>query len=93
MNFDELSKEQQIMVSMRKVLTNIIKEITPPAGQEYPLTEQTFNDVRMCLALITAREQELAEAQGITNQSRPHYVDEPKTNVPLHHIKKSSSQK
>ena len=89
MNFDELSKEQQVMVSMRKVLTNIIKEITPPAGQEYPLTEQTFNDVRMCLALITAREQELAEEQGITNKSRPHYVDEPKTTAPLHHIKNS----
>ncbi|MDM8566623.1 segregation and condensation protein A [Candidatus Halobeggiatoa sp. HSG11] len=87
MNFDELSKEQQIMVSMRKVLTNIIREITPAAGQEYPLTEQTFNDVRMCLTLITAREQEL----DTTNKARPHYVDELKTTAPLHHIKKKNS--
>ena len=88
MNFDELSKEQQVMVSMRKVLTNIIKEITPSKGQEYPLTEQTFNDVRMCLALITSREQELAEG---ANQARPHYVDEPKTTAVLHHIPKNNS--
>ncbi|HHB93278.1 MAG TPA: segregation and condensation protein A [Thioploca sp.] len=93
MNFNELSKEQQVMVSMRKVLTSIIREITPPAGQEYPLTEQTFNDVRMCLALIAAREQELANEQGIDNKSRPHYVDESKTTVPLHHIKKTSSRR
>ncbi len=78
MNFQELSKEQQIMVSMRKVLTNIIKEITPPPGsKEYPLTEHTVEDIRMCLGLIAARERELAEAQGITNLARPHYTDEP----------------
>jgi hypothetical protein len=79
MNFQELSKEQQIMVSMRKVLSNIVKEITPPPGsKEYPLTEETVVDIRMCFALIAAREKELAEAQGITNLARPHYVDEPK---------------
>ena len=78
MNFEELSKEQQIMVSMRKVLTNIIKEITPPPGiTEYPLTEHTVEDIRMCLGLIAAREKELAESQGITNLARPHYTDEP----------------
>jgi acetolactate synthase small subunit len=78
MNFEELSKEQKIMVSMRKVLTNIIKEITPPPGsKEYPLTENTVVDIRMCLALIAARERELAEARGITNKFRPHFVDEP----------------
>ncbi len=78
MNFDELSKEQQIMVSMRKVLTSIIREITPPPGvKEYPLTENTVMDIRMCLGLIAARERELAEAKGITNFARPHYADEP----------------
>lgn len=78
MSFEELSKEQQIMVSMRKVLSNIIKEITPPPGsKEYPLTEQTVVDIRMCFALIVAREKELAEAQGITNLARPHFIDEP----------------
>ncbi len=77
MSFNELSKEQQIMVIMRKVLTSIIREITPQPGEKYPLSEQTVEDVRMCLALIAAHEKELAEAQGIVNRARPHYADEP----------------
>jgi len=78
MSFEELSKEQQIMVSMRKVLSNIIREITPPPGStEYPLTENTVQDIRMCLSLIAAREKELAQEQGISNTSRPHFTDEP----------------
>ncbi len=77
MGFDELSKEQQIMVSMRKVLSTIIKEVTPKPGEIYPLSEQTVNDIRLCLTLIMTREQELAKAEGKTNLSRPHYADEP----------------
>ena len=76
MSFDELSKDQQIMVTMRKVLTTIIREITPQPGEKYPLSEQTVEDVRLCLTLITTRERELAEAQGITNLERPYYTDE-----------------
>jgi len=83
MNFDDLSKEQKIMVTMRKVLTTIIKEITPKPGEPYPLTEQTVEDIRMCLALISTREQELAEAQGIVNKDRPHYTDESLKNQPI----------
>ncbi len=79
MGFDELSKEQQIMVSMRKVLSTIIKEVTPKEGERYPLSEQTVKDIRMCLTLISAREQELAKERGMTNRERPYYVDEPQS--------------
>ncbi|RKZ39358.1 MAG: segregation and condensation protein A [Gammaproteobacteria bacterium] len=78
MNFDELSKEHQIMVTMRKVLSNIVREVTPKPGKEHPLSEQTIQDIRMCFGLITARERELAEEQGIVNLERPHYVDKKK---------------
>ena len=78
MGFDELTQEQQIMVSMRKVLTTIIREITPAPGEKYPLSEQTVEDVRMCLGLIAARERELAEENGIA-QERPYFIDEPQT--------------
>ncbi len=88
MSFNDLSKEQQIMVSLRKVLSNIIKEITPEKGAPYPLSEQTVEDIRMSLALITAREQELADEQGINNLERPYYSDEPSQTVPLHYSKK-----
>lgn len=89
MSFEELSKEQQIMVTMRKVLTNIIREITPQPGEKYPLSEPTVEDIRMCLALISAREQELVAEKGITNLDRPHYADEPQTAkvVPLNKIR------
>jgi hypothetical protein len=88
MSFSDLSKEQQIMVSMRKTLSNIIREITPEPGTVYPLTEATVKDVRMCLALITAREQELAEDKGLAKE-RPHFSDEQPKVVPITQFQRS----
>ncbi len=89
MNFDDLTKEQQIMVAMRKVLSAIIRDTTPAKGQAHPLSQNTLEDVRMTLRLISAREQELAQAQGIENRAKPRYADQPKTSQPLHFVKKS----
>jgi hypothetical protein len=74
----ELSKEQQILIAMRKTLTAIIRDVTPPPGMKHPLSERTVEDVRQCLALISARERELADAQGRAVE-RPYYADEPQT--------------
>ena len=71
----ELSKEQQILIAMRKTLSAIIKDVTPPPGMRHPLSEGTIEDVRQCLALIAAREKELADAQGRGGE-RPYYADE-----------------
>jgi len=71
----DLSKEQQILIAMRKTLTAVIKEITPPPGMKHPLSARTVEDVRHCLALISARERELADAQGRILE-RPYYADE-----------------
>ncbi|MEA3276276.1 MAG: segregation and condensation protein A [Pseudomonadota bacterium] len=73
----ELSKEQQILIAMRKTLAAVIKDVTPPPGMKHPLSERTIDDVRQCLALISAREKELADAQGRASE-RPYYVDEPR---------------
>jgi hypothetical protein len=77
------SKEREIMMVMRKVLTSIIRDVTPEhKSLRHPLTEQTVQDIRQCLGLITAREKELADAAGRTTEERPYYVDEPpKTKV------------
>lgn len=72
----ELTKDQQILISMRKTLAAVIKDVTPPPGMKHPLSERTIADVRHCLALISAREKELADARGRTGE-RPYYVDEP----------------
>ena len=72
----ELSTEQQILIAMRKTLAAIIKDVTPPPGMKHPLSERTIEDVRQCLTLISAREKDLADAQGRGGE-RPYYADEP----------------
>jgi hypothetical protein len=79
MNNDELSKDQLILIAMRKTLSGVVRETTPPKGMRHPLTEETVENIKHCFALISAREKELAEANGHTNTARPRYVDEPKT--------------
>jgi len=74
----ELTQEQQILVAMRKTLAAVIRDVTPPPGMKHPLSEQTITDVRQCLGLISAREKELAAAQGRTGE-RPYYADEPQS--------------
>ncbi|QGU31551.1 segregation and condensation protein A [Thermochromatium tepidum] len=71
----ELSKEQHLLIAMRKTLTAIIKDVTPPPGMRHPFSEATIQQVRQCLGLIAAREQELALEQGRGGE-RPYYSDE-----------------
>jgi hypothetical protein len=77
------SKEREIMMVMRKVLTTIVREVTPEhKSLKHPLSDQTIEDIRQCLGLITAREKELADAAGRSVEERPYFVDEPpKTKV------------
>ena len=74
----ELTREQEILIVMRKTLAEVIKDVTPPPGMKHPLSERTIADVRQCLALISAREKELADAQGRGGE-RPYYADEPQS--------------
>jgi len=89
----ELTKEQQILIAMRKTLAAVIKDITPPPGMKHPLSEQTVADVRQCLGLISAREKELADAQG-RNGERPYYTDEPQSThaIPIAGLTKGKLQ-
>ena len=69
-------KEREILMVMRKVLAQIIKDTTPPSkAMKHPLSPQTIEDVRNCLGLISSRERELAELAGIS-QERPYFTDE-----------------
>jgi hypothetical protein len=69
-------KEREILVVMRKVLAQVIKDTTPPSrAMKHPLSEQTIQDVRHCLGLISLRERELADEAGI-DRERPYYADE-----------------
>jgi hypothetical protein len=85
---DDSSKEREILVVMRKVLTQIVKDTTPPSrAMKHPLSDQTIKDLRQCLGLISLRERELADAAG-AGQERPYFTDEspPADVVPLTRI-------
>ena len=70
------SKERQILVVMRKVLAQVIKDTTPPdRAMRHPLNDRTIEDIRNCLGLISARERELAELAGAALE-KPYYTDE-----------------
>ena len=79
MNIDTHEREKRILVMMRKVLANIVKDTTPKPGLRHPLKAATIEDIRECFKLISARERELAEAAGLTIRERPRYADEPQT--------------
>ncbi len=84
----EMSKEQEILMVMRKVLSSIIKDTTPPPGMKHPMSERTIQDVRACLGLISARERELADSQGRIME-KPYYTDQQRAAdvVPISSIK------
>ncbi|MEJ2694341.1 MAG: segregation and condensation protein A [Candidatus Thiodiazotropha sp.] len=85
-------KEREIMQLMRKLLTTIVREVTPEhKSLRHPLSDRTIEDIRQCLGLITAREKELADAAGRRIKERPYFVDEtPKTQtVPVSRIGKA----
>jgi hypothetical protein len=73
---DDSTKEREILMVMRKLLAQIIKDTTPPSrAMKHPLTESTIEDIRQALLLISTRERELADAAGLA-QERPYYTDD-----------------
>ncbi len=85
---DQNATEREIMMVMRKVLTQIIKDLTPSdRDAAHPLTPQTIDDVRSCLGMIASRERELAELAGMAMQ-KPYYADDepPAKVVPIDSI-------
>ncbi len=89
----DLSKEERILRIMRKVLTDVAKETYTKPGFRHPLTEDTIISIRDCLALISAREQELIMESGKKMDKRPHYADQPQTSVVVPFHKADSDKK
>jgi hypothetical protein len=77
MSDSELSMEERILQAMKRTLANVIKDTATPHGMRHPLSDGTIQDLRQCLALISARERELAQAAGRPVAGRPRYADEP----------------
>ena len=77
MNEPTPSMEERILAAVKFTLANVIKDTATPAGMRHPLSDKTIEDMRQCLALISARERELAQASGDPQSGRPRYADEP----------------
>jgi hypothetical protein len=77
MNHTDLSIEERILQAVKLTLAGVIKDTATPHGMRHPLSDGTIADMRQCLALISARERELAEAAGRPIGGRPKFADEP----------------
>lgn len=77
MSDPEPAIEERILTAVKLTLAAVIKDTATPHGMRHPLSDGTIRDLRECLALISAREREIAQAAGRPVSGRPHYVDEP----------------
>jgi len=87
-----LSMEERILTAVKLTLAAVIKDTATPHGMRHPLSNGTIEDLRQCMALISARERELAAAAGRPMRKRPRFTDEParKDKVIRFHKKKPS---
>ncbi|MEN8205391.1 MAG: segregation and condensation protein A [Pseudomonadota bacterium] len=81
MTDEALTREERILRIMRRVLTNIAKDTYTRPGHRHPLSDETVDDIRQCLGLITAREAELNSEAGRETKARPRFIDEPQSSV------------
>ena len=72
------SKEERILRAMKQVLTSVARDTATEPGMKHPLSEDTINDIRQCLLLISNREKELVGERGGSMDERPRFKDEPK---------------
>lgn len=86
-------KEREILMVMRKVLGSIVRDTTPAPGTRHVLSDNTIQDIRMCLGLITSRERELADEAGAIME-RPHFADEQRSEkvVSIASIRKNTTK-
>lgn len=77
MSDSKLSTEERILRAVKLTLAGVIRDTATPHGMRHPLSDATIEDLRQCLALISARERELAQAAGRDPSARPRYADEP----------------
>jgi len=73
----EISMESRILQAVKLTLAGVIRDTATPHGMRHPLSDATIQDLRQCLALISARERELTLASGQPAGERPRFSDEP----------------
>jgi len=51
----DLKKELDVLVALRKVISGMVREITPDPGMRHPLSDKTMEEVRQGFILIASR--------------------------------------
>jgi hypothetical protein len=88
MSDPEPSMEERILAAVKLTLTGVIRDTATPHGMRHPLSDRTIEDLRACLALISARERELAQAAGRAAGALPQFADEPLRDEQVIHFHK-----
>ncbi len=88
------NKEYRVLLAMKTTLTCVVKDTATPPDMKHPLTEETVENIRQCLWLISSREQELMQEAGLESTARPRFIDEPDniTTIPVDSIKVRKSK-
>ncbi|MBE9516143.1 MAG: segregation and condensation protein A [Proteobacteria bacterium] len=88
------NKEYRVLLAMKSTLTCVVKDTATPPGMKHPLGEETVENIRQCLMLISSREQELLEIAGELSGNKPRFIDEPSnvTAIPVDSIKVRKSK-
>lgn len=89
----EENKELRVLRAMKQTLMGIIRDTTVEPSLKHPLSEKTIEDIRQCLGLITAREQELGQELGLDSNMKPRYSDEPEKVIAIPVSKISRKEK
>lgn len=77
-----MNDERQLLITVRKTLAKVAKDTSVTGNAPHPLQQSTINAMRECFALVAERERQLAAQDGVAQNERPRYADEPKkTNV------------
>ncbi|NNG13718.1 MAG: segregation and condensation protein A [Gammaproteobacteria bacterium] len=78
MSDEKENTELRVIRAMKTTLMGVIKDTTSQPGQKHPLSDETIENIRQCLGLITSREQSLT---GDAGKRRPKFIDEPEDSV------------
>jgi hypothetical protein len=81
MSEPDLTAEERVLRMVKHVLTSVAKDTATEPGLKHPLSKNTISEIRECLMMVTAREQQLAKEYNRDTSARPRFTDEPKSEV------------
>lgn len=91
---DTSQTERRIMAMMRKVLSAVARDTAPAPGRRNILSDQTVQDIRDCLSVISLRERQLAKQSELQRRMKPQFADQPgkSTVIPVNTLKNNKEE-